>query len=243
MGVASFLFLFAVFQGIFSWEYPESGDWGGFCNGDRQSPININTNIRPTSQSPIKFINYDQNFDGRNIEIVNNKGHSVYVRLSKIKEDIRPKITGGILGSETYILEDFHFHWGSNFTRGSEHLFNGKAFSMEGHLVHRNAKYPNTATALNYTDGITVLGLMFREVPNFPTLFPLTFHFSKIRSCDQRSTLSGGTLNLRSLFPGLAGRTYYNYPGSLTTPTCNEVVNWIVFDNPRSVSYLDVSIS
>ena len=29
---------------------------------------------------------------------------------------------------------------------------------------------------------------------------------------------------------------YYKYDGSLTTPTCDEVVTWIIFSEPSSVS-------
>ena len=31
----------------------------------------------------------------------------------------------------------------------------------------------------------------------------------------------------------------YNYPGSLTTPSCNETVDWWVVQNPISISRID----
>lgn len=45
-------------------------------------------------------------------------------------EDHTIKVTGGGLPG-TYIVDQFHFHWGSDDTRGSEHEINGKHFAME----------------------------------------------------------------------------------------------------------------
>ena len=40
-------------------------------------------------------------------------------------------ISGGPLGDKTYVLDHFHFHWGSSDERGSEHTVDGKQYAAE----------------------------------------------------------------------------------------------------------------
>lgn len=46
---------------------------------------------------------------------------------------------------------------------------------------------------------------------------------------------------LRDLLPASLG-SYYRYTGSLTTPPCSEIVEWIVFRKPLPISYHQVHI-
>lgn len=46
---------------------------------------------------------------------------------------------------------------------------------------------------------------------------------------------------LRDLLPSSLG-SYYRYTGSLTTPPCSEIVEWIVFRKPVPISYHQVDI-
>ena len=43
-----------------------------------------------------------------------------------------------------------------------------------------------------------------------------------------------GTLNINNILPKQNG--YYAFDGSLTTPPCNENVQWVVFVNPIQIS-------
>lgn len=45
---------------------------------------------------------------------------------------------------------------------------------------------------------------------------------------------------LKDLLPSSLG-SYYRYTGSLTTPPCSKVVEWIIFSRPIYVSYKQVS--
>lgn len=238
------LFGLFVYSGS-AWDYEHQDEWGieyQQCNGARQSPIDFNTRTATIRGSPIKFINYDNNIPGKDLPIRNNN-HSVSISFTNIKESQLPTIKGSILGSDSYILEELHFHWGANRTLGSEHTFDGKPYALEGHLVHRNSKYPNISEAAKNSDGLTVLGIVYKEqtVIQRSALYPLTSSFSKVREAYQSSILSGN-INLRRIFPAISSRAYYNYPGSLTTPGCNEVVNWIVYGNPSSVAPPEVRV-
>ena len=47
-----------------------------------------------------------------------------------VESAISANLTGGGLGG-TYQLAQFHFHWGSSDTKGSEHTVNGKMYPLE----------------------------------------------------------------------------------------------------------------
>lgn len=43
----------------------------------------------------------------------------------------RPAVTGSALFDDVYMFQQFHFHWGSKNTIGSEHAVFGQKFAME----------------------------------------------------------------------------------------------------------------
>ena len=47
-------------------------------------------------------------------------------------------VGGGDL-PEDYHLAQFHFHWGADNSKGSEHFLNGRQFPMEVHSTHNNS--------------------------------------------------------------------------------------------------------
>ena len=123
------------------------------------------------------------------------------------------------LGDTTYKLLQVHFH------RPSEHLIGGKSFPMEAHFVHRAN-----------SGGLAVVGVMFSEGKPNAT-------FSKIVATmpakEGPAVKAVAAINPNGLLPAKLG--YYRYPGSLTTPPCSEVVEWLVLTDPIQVAAADVA--
>ena len=123
------------------------------------------------------------------------------------------------VGQDQYTLVQFHFH------RPSEHLIGGKSFPMEAHFVHRN----DAGT-------LAVVGVLLATgKPNAA--------FSKIVSTMPASegapVKADPAIDPNALLP--ANRGYYFYEGSLTTPPCSEVVNWLLLTEPVQVGAADVA--
>jgi carbonic anhydrase len=140
-----------------------------------------------------------------------NNGHTIQVNIA---EGSTLKV-----GAETYTLLQFHFH------RPSEHLIGGKNFPMEVHFVHRNA-----------AGNLAVVGvLMTAGKPNAA--------FSKVIST--MPAAAGPTVKAdagidpNAMLPTKRG--YYRYEGSLTTPPCNEIVNWLLLTEPIQVAAADIA--
>jgi len=119
-----------------------------------------------------------------------------------------------VLDGHTYELKQFHFH------APSENQVDGKSFALEGHLVHADADGALAVVAVLYEPGAENAALA--------------------AFWDQLPAKAGGKARLAtpvdaaSLLP--AGRDYYRYNGSLTTPPCSEGVVWLVMKEPASVS-------
>ena len=65
-------------------------------------------------------------------------------------------VSGGDLPG-TYVLAQFHFHWGSETSGGSEHLVDGERHFAEVHLVHYKQEHGSVAVAAGFDDGLAVL--------------------------------------------------------------------------------------
>jgi len=220
------------------WCYP-SENWpytcSDFCAGESQSPIDICSESPKTETGSITFsASYSEAIDKVTIK---NNGHAVGVAIGVAIEEgnLPPALTisgGGLTGD--YTLAQFHFHWGCENRRGSEHAVDGTRYAMELHLVHYKTSYGSLGDALKYSDGLAVLGVFFsvNETEN-ADLQPLTDNFYKVTEPGTEAEIDFGVA-LIDLIP--TTRTFYRYQGSLTTPTCNEVVIWTVFSQELSFS-------
>ena len=119
-----------------------------------------------------------------------------------------------MLGGLRYELLQFHFH------APSEHTVDGRPYAMECHFVHKTEN-----------GGLTVLGVFMTPGAEHAELVKV---WSAMPTEHGGKTLSDGPVNHRRLLP--ASAAVYRYAGSLTTPPCSEVVNWVVYRDPIEVS-------
>jgi len=222
------------------WSYAGQGNyWPAthpFCGGKRQSPINIdNSRVFSIDTGTLKFRGYSKALAGK----LANVGSSLKFTPDATKAEDLPGIMDrdGPLGGDNYELLQYHFHWGSTNDRGSEHTIDGKSFAMELHLVHIRKKYlDDVAAALASPDGLAVVGIMFvvgEEGSDFTPLQPIVDAALAIH--DDQSLEVTAEVNLNEFIKEV-GPGYYTYDGSLTTPTCNEVVSWYVMEGAIAIS-------
>jgi carbonic anhydrase len=180
----------------------------GTCNtGNRQSPIDIKIDqLVPANLSEIQF-----DYQPISPQMLNN-GHTIQVNYAK-----GSRIT---VGGEQYELAQFHFH------TPSENTVNGKAYDMEMHLVHKNAKGELAVVGVFFQSGSqnAELDKLWRQLPE---------------KAGEQKTLADTSLSAANLLP--QDRSYAHFNGSLTTPPCSENVNWFVIREPLQASAEQIS--
>jgi len=241
------------------WHYDTStvggpSDWGFLvdlrCQGDQQSPININTNsvVNVTKGSKatrkLQFTNYTQ-LEGSDFSLINS-GHSLGFKIVEQDPGIgKIEGAGGPLMSASYHLTQGHFHWGSDDTTGSEHTIDGQGSSLELQLFHlRSSLLPHSATSpVDTYDGLVVLSFLFQVVPeDNPNLGFLDSKLSSVIQPGAGDQLAREDLKLWDLIaPALEG-AYYTYHGSLTTPPCNQVVQYLVYKEKLPISSTQLAL-
>ncbi|XP_008281498.1 carbonic anhydrase 4-like [Stegastes partitus] len=205
-----------------------------FCNGTRQSPINIVTsNVTVDANlGAFTFVQYD------NVSLfdkIENTGKTVKVGLN-----IGGKVSGGDL-PEPYDSLQFHLHWGNGSTvPGSEHTVDGVQYAMELHIVNsKESLNRNTTLAVADSTGLAALGFFIEPVTDVsgqPASWRnLVAYLENIVIQNQTAKIASG-ISLDDLLFGVDRTKYWRYLGSLTTPSCNEAVVWTVFKDTIKVS-------
>ena len=113
----------------------------------------------------------------------------------------------------------FHFH------SPAEHLINRESFDAELHLV-----FSNNGDAKQ----LMVLGILFDisdEAQDIPFLTSL--NLTGILEEKQKIITD---VPLKDFINSTVNDNLYNYQGSLTSPTCDEVVEWMILKNPVKIS-------
>ncbi|XP_071453372.1 carbonic anhydrase 2-like [Hetaerina americana] len=208
-------------------------NWPVAATGKRQSPVDIETKSVSADpdleQTPISFAAHEDAPKRR--ATISNTGHGW-----KVEWDAHPtaELSGGPLGESTYMLEQFHCHWGRDSTMGSEHTVDGVPYAGELHLVHWNkCNYSKFADAASCDNGLAVLGVFLKIGEAHPEFEKVISLLSKIKHRGESLEIEDHIDPTKLLPDNLA---YWTYLGSLTTPPCCESVTWIVFKKPIEVS-------
>ncbi|XP_051959127.1 carbonic anhydrase 4-like [Xyrauchen texanus] len=209
-----------------------------FCNGSSQSPIDIVTaNVQ--ANSSLTSFNFTGFGDNATFLTIINSGESVVVKL----DDSTMMVNGGGLPG-MYNSVQFHLHWGNGSSApGSEHTVDGKRFPVELHIVNVHSKYNrsvSSAIASNDSSALAVLGFFIEgtnDTSNSKSWETLTSYLSNITNAGNATTDIMNKITMDSLLGNVDRTKYYRYKGSLTTPSCNEVVIWTVFKDTIKVSH------
>ncbi|KAF4106900.1 hypothetical protein G5714_012890 [Onychostoma macrolepis] len=209
-----------------------------YCNGSKQSPINIVTASVQGNPNLTSF-NLTGFDDNSTFASIVNSGESVVVYL----DDEKIKVQGGDLPG-LYNTKLFHLHWGNgSSSAGSEHTVDGKQYPMELHIVSVHSKYNKSvdaALAAKDSAALAVLGFFIEgtdEANKTKSWNILTSYLKNISISGGQTSDIMNQITLNSLIEGVDRTKYYRYQGSLTTPSCNEAVIWTVFKEPVKVSH------
>ncbi len=118
------------------------------------------------------------------------------------------------VGKKPYFLTELHFR------EPGENAIDGKRPRMSVQFVHFSPEGVFLVVEVPIVAG--------KENPVIKELW------ENIPAPGKEVKVEGVKINPADLLP--VDRSFYRYPGSLTTPMCNEVVTWIVMKNPIELS-------
>ena len=211
----------------FEWNYTNQ-NWNSeknSCSGKRQSPISIKK-VLPVNCKTSITLNFLKKKLKTNIDI--NKGFKTKGEFAKLllkteKDQNSEKILKTETGEKHKFLYNslqFHIH------TPSEHKINDKHYDLELHIVFQIASKDSSKTP----DKLAVLAFFFNE----------SEHESQfLKEWDVENNLNKNfdfSLEKFSEDFNEGLDEYFYYKGSLTTPGCDEIVNWFVFKNPIDMS-------
>lgn len=190
------------------------------ASGKMQSPVNIMKKVKIGDHKLI--VHYEDapliliDDGSTTLNIDNNQtiiddGHGIQVNFhpdTQLKETIE-------LAGKTYKLIQFHFH------SPSENQLHGRGSPLEIHFVHQS------------DDGkVAVIGVFVHAGEANPVLQTIINNLPKE---ERKEFLIADTrINPLNLMP--VKKNYYGFMGSLTTPPCNEGIQWLLMDDAITAS-------
>ena len=224
-GVVTFAVIFTVVQSSSDYSYSSQYLWPGECTtGRRQSPINILTNSLQCS-AYLKPLLLNHQYYTPMSGTWENKGHTVQFTP---QADTNAYMLTSI---GTYRLVQFHMHWGVNAGSGSEHYVDNYPADFEVHFVHQKVGAVDE-TDCDYYAVLGVRGYSYSTYASLTGIFS-QLAVNNIEYYGYQVYVTN--VDLSSLLPTGASLDYYHYQGSLTTPDCNERVQWFLLKQAIAV--------
>ncbi|XP_071761611.1 receptor-type tyrosine-protein phosphatase gamma isoform X1 [Centroberyx gerrardi] len=204
--------------------YPE-------CAERNQSPVDIVDEDAQVSQEYQELTLDKFNIESSNQTTMKNTGKTVAVLL---KDDHFVR-GAGLPGR--FKAEKMEFHWGqSNGSAGSEHSVNGRRFPVEMQIyLYNSDDFDSLSAAIKERRIIAAMAVFFElGQRDNPAVDPIIQGLKGVVHHEKETNLR--SFILRDLLPSSLD-SYYRYTGSLTTPPCSKVVEWIIFSRPVYLSY------
>ncbi|XP_041046960.1 receptor-type tyrosine-protein phosphatase gamma-like [Carcharodon carcharias] len=199
------------------------------CSGIKQSPIDI-VDQKTREKDDLHQIHLEGfEIESSNRTRMKNTGKTIAVLL---KDDYF--VSGADL-PDRLKAEKLEFHWGQNKGfPGSEHSLDGKRYPIEMQIYLSSPGNDDTelASRRNEIRGAMAIFLQVTLQDNL-ALVPIIRGLKGVVHHEKETFLDPFVLG--NLLPDSLG-SYYRYSGSLTTPPCSEIVEWIVFSRPISIS-------
>ncbi|XP_041636069.1 receptor-type tyrosine-protein phosphatase gamma [Cheilinus undulatus] len=209
-----------------SWaaSYPE-------CGAKNQSPVNIADEQALVSEEYQELVLEKFTAESSNQTSMKNTGKTVAVLL---KDDYFVR-GAGLPGR--FKAEKMEFHWGqSNGSAGSEHSINGRRFPVEMQIyLYNSDDFDSLSAAIKERRIIAAMAVFFElGQKDNPAVEPIIQGLKGVVHHEKETHLR--SFILRDLLPSSVD-SYYRYTGSLTTPPCSKVVEWIIFSRPVYLSH------
>uniref|UniRef100_A0A8D0D103 Receptor-type tyrosine-protein phosphatase gamma n=1 Tax=Sander lucioperca TaxID=283035 RepID=A0A8D0D103_SANLU len=209
-----------------SWaaSYPE-------CAANNQSPVDIADEQALVSEEYQELVLDKFNAESSNQTTMKNTGKTVAVLL---KDDYFVR-GAGLPGR--FKAEKMEFHWGhTNGSAGSEHSINGRRFPVEMQIyLYNSDDFDSLSAAIKERRIIAAMAVFFElGQKDNPAVDPIIHGLKGVVHHEKETNLR--SFILRDLLPSSVD-SYYRYTGSLTTPPCIKVVEWIILSRPVYLSH------